>query len=136
MPHFDCAHTFTSARGWNDPDHKSCVRCHPPHPGPIDGVAPEIVEAVWLLERSHLASLVESGISAPAAVRRHLFGLIAGATRTAMAAATDAVLAHEDLTHLAAGGRPVNTDLSEVIEALAVRVQQLEASHENGNGAP
>lgn len=126
MPHFDCAHKFTSGRGWNAADHRACPQCHPPHPGPIDGVAPEIVDAVWFLERSHLASIVESGIPAPAAARRHLFGLIAGAVRTAMATAAGAVLAREDLAHLAAGGRPVNADLSEVIEALAVRVQQLE----------
>ena len=40
MPHYDCAPMFDRGRGWNDPDHKTCTRCHPPHPGPVDGVAP------------------------------------------------------------------------------------------------
>jgi hypothetical protein len=132
MPHFDCAHKFTSGRGWNAADHRACQQCHPPHPGPIDGVAPEIVDAVWLLERSHLASLVESGIPAPADARRYLFGLIAGAVDTAIVVRAAAVLAREDLMQLADGGPPINTDLSEVITALAIRVQQLEATR----GAP
>lgn len=128
MPHFDCAHKFTSGRGWNAADHRACPQCHPPHPGPIDGIAPEIVDAVWFLERSRLASIVESGIPAPTDARRYLFGLIAGAVDTAVAARTAAVLAREDLVQLADGVPPVNTDLSEVITALAIRVQQLEAS--------
>lgn len=128
MPHFDCAHKFTSGRGWNAADHRACRQCHPPHPGPIDGVAPEIVDAVWLLERSHLASLVESGIPAPADARRYLFGLIAGAVDTAIVVRAAAVLAREDLAQLADGAPPVNADLSEVITTLAIRVQQLEAS--------
>lgn len=127
MPHYDCA-PFSRAKGWNDPDHRACTWCHPPHPGPIDGVAPEIVDAVWFLERSRLASLIESGIPAPTDARRYLFGLIAGAVDTAVAARAAAVLAREDLVQLAGGVPPINTDLSEVITALAIRVQQLEAS--------
>lgn len=128
MPHYDCAPMFDRGRGWNDPDHKTCTRCHPPHPGPVDGVAPEIVDAVWFLERSRLAAIIESGIPAPAAARRHLFGLIAGAVDTAIAVRAAVVLAREDLTQLADGVLPMNTDLAEVITALALRVQQLEAS--------
>ncbi len=81
MPHFDCASDLArrAAQSLEQDSHLPCERCRPTRPADVDGVPSEIVDMIWLLERSRLASVVDSGIPTPERARAELLRLIAEA---------------------------------------------------------